>query len=90
MLILLGRIACTECKDAAAYCYRCSLVCLSVCLSVTTVSSAETAGRIEMRFWVVDTGWPKEPCIGWGGADPPKEREQVWGLFPSLKCIRQC
>jgi len=30
---LLGGITCTECKDAAC-CYRCSVVCLSVCVSV--------------------------------------------------------
>ena len=30
---LLGLLACTEYKDAV-YCYRCSVVCVSVCLSV--------------------------------------------------------
>ena len=29
-----GRIACTECKDAA-YCYGCSAVCVLVCESAT-------------------------------------------------------
>jgi len=37
----------------AAYCYRrSSVVCLSVCLSVTIVSPAKTAELIEMRFWM--------------------------------------
>jgi len=31
---LLGCIACTECKDAA-YCYRCSMVCMFVCVCWT-------------------------------------------------------
>ena len=50
-LLLLGRIACAECKDAA-YCYRCSVVrvCVCVCLVQPTVSHTKAAEPIEMSF----------------------------------------
>jgi len=51
--ILPGRIAYTGCKNAAC-CYRCSVVCVCLCLSVclldTTVSPAKTDEPIEMLF----------------------------------------
>jgi len=46
---LLGRIACTECKDATC-CYGCSVVCLCVCLLDTTVSPTKKAEPIKMPF----------------------------------------
>jgi len=48
-LQLLGRIACTQCIDAA-YCHRRSVVC--VCLLVTTVSPTRTAEPSEVPFGV--------------------------------------
>jgi len=45
-LLLLG---CTAQKDAA-YCYICSVVGVSVCLLVTTMSCAKTAEPIQMPF----------------------------------------
>jgi len=45
-LHFLGRIACMECKGAA-YCYRGSVVCVSVPYVV----------------WNVDSGWCTKPCI---------------------------
>jgi len=45
----LGRIAVLRNVDAA-YCYQCSVICPSVCLSVTIVSPATTADPIEMSF----------------------------------------
>jgi len=61
----------------AAYCYRwSSLVCRSVCLSVTIVSFAKTAEPIKMLFglwtlvgrrnYVLDEG-PDPPCRGGRG-----------------------
>ena len=58
----------------AAYSYRpSSVVCLSVCLSVTQVSPAKTAA-----VWVEDLGWPGEPCIRWGSRSP-WEGANFWG-----------
>ena len=59
---LLGRIACTECEDAAC-CYRCFVVCL---LDIT-MSCAKTDEAIEMPF-VMRVEWVKEPCIRRGDA----------------------
>jgi len=39
---ILGHTACTECKDVA-YCYRCSVVCVCVCLLDTTMSCTKAA-----------------------------------------------
>ena len=53
-----------------AYCYRqSSTACRSVCLSVSIVSPAKMAERIEMPF-EGGLGWAKEPRIRWG-PDPP-------------------
>jgi len=45
-LLLLGRIACMQCIDAV-YCYKCSVVGVSVCLSC-----AEPVKAIKMTFAV--------------------------------------
>ena len=45
----IPRIACTACNDAA-YCYRCSVVCVSVSLLDITVSCAMMAEQIEVPF----------------------------------------
>jgi len=46
----------------AAYCYtRRSMVCLSVCLSVTIMSCAQMADRDDI--WIVDLCGPKELCV---------------------------
>ena len=48
----------------ASYCYRPrSVVCRSVCLSVTVVSPAKTAESIEMSFSMWTWVDPKEPFI---------------------------
>ena len=48
----------------AAYCYRpSSVVCWSVCRSVTEVSHAKMDGD---AVWLEDSSGPKEPCITWG------------------------
>jgi len=77
---LLGHIAYTECKDAAC-CYRCSVVCLCVCLLVTTVSPTETAEPIEMPFGLWALVPPKKP---WPGSP---QKGQFCRLSPHQKCI---
>jgi len=56
--VLLGRIACTECKDAAS-CYRCGVVCPSLCVVSlkeldATVSPTKTDDPIDMRCGMKD------------------------------------
>jgi len=55
----LGRIACTQCTDAA-YCYRCSVV----CVLVATMSYAETAEAIEVSFGVWSEVGPRNHILG--------------------------
>ena len=64
---LLGRIAGTDCKDAA-YCYRCVVVC--VCLLDITMSCAETDELIEMSFGV----WTGRLRLAQGTTVPPEKR----------------
>jgi len=65
LLLLLGGIAHTAYVDAA-YCYRpSSVVCLSVCLSVTLVIPAKTAELIKMSFGLRTRVGPGEPCVRW-------------------------
>jgi len=54
----------------AAYCYRCSVVYVSVCLSDTTRSCAKTAGRIDMPFAVWTRVGPKNHVLRWGPNHP--------------------
>jgi len=59
-----------------AYSYRwCSVVCWSVCRSVTIVSHARTD---QDAVQVVNLGWPKEACIRWGFTSP-HGNGQFWG-----------
>jgi len=59
--LLLGRIACTECKDAAPF-SRCGVVCMSICLCVclldTSDNPTKTDEPIQMRFglWIMAHG----------------------------------
>ena len=61
--LLLGRIACMECKDAACCC-RCSVSCVSVCLLVTTVSPTKTAEPIEVPFAIWTQLGPGSHVLG--------------------------
>jgi len=73
-------------KDAA-YCYRCSVVCQSVCLLDTTVSPAKTAEPIEMLFGLWTRVSPES--VYWVGARiPPQRKGQFGGLSPQMKCIK--
>jgi len=80
--VFVSRAACTQCIDAA-YCYRCSVVCL--CVSVgghnrDKVSCAKTAYLIEMplRMWtfvgqrnhvLCGARFPRERAVFFGGED---------------------
>ena len=80
--LLLGRIACrpTQCIDAA-YCYRCNVVCVCVCVrlvtAVTTVSCAKTDEPIEMLFGVWT--WVGLRNYTFGGARIPQGEGQFLG-----------
>ena len=80
LLYFLGRIAYTECIDAA---YRFIVtrvstfrgVCISVCLLDMSLSCAKMAESIEMLYRGVDSGGSRQPCISEGpdlraGAQP--------------------
>jgi len=56
-------------------------VALSVGLFVTVVSPPKTAEPIEISFWAVNSGGPKERRIRWdGSSDPPYEGAIVGGM----------
>ena len=61
--------------ENAACCYRCSVVCRSVCLwvLVTTVSHAKTAEEIEMPFGMWTPGSPRNHALC-GAQIFPRER----------------
>jgi len=63
--------------EDAAYCYRRSVVCVSVCLLDITVSCAKTAEPIEMPFvlWA-RVGQKNNPVLG---PDSLKERDSFGG-----------
>jgi len=57
----------------AAYCYRpSSMVCWSVCLSLTLVSPAKTAALVEMPFGLGTWVGPRNHVLD-GGPDTPWE-----------------
>jgi len=63
----------------AAYCYRpSSVVCRSVCLSVTLVIPAKTAAPIEMPFGLRTQVGPKNHVLD-GGPDPTMGRGNFEG-----------
>jgi len=67
----------------AAYSYRpTSVVCRSVCQSVTLMSPAKTAAPIELPFGLRTWVGPGEPCIRWG-PDPPWESANFGGEWAS-------
>ena len=75
--ILKGRIACTECKDAACCC-RCSVVCLCVreCLFVGPVSSIGWTDRDAVCVW-----WAQRTIKL--GPRSCKGKEQLRGMLPT-------
>jgi len=75
--ILKGRIACTECKDAACCC-RCSVVCLCVrvCLFVRPVSSIGCTDRDAVCVW-----WAQRTIKL--GPRSCKGKEQFRGMLPT-------
>jgi len=68
MLIFLGHIACAECIDAAS-CYRCSMVGVSLCLSVGHKRESYKNGWTGRdSIWVVDSVGPRNHALGGGPA----------------------
>jgi len=63
-----GQLCCTQ--QNAVQCYRysvvCVPVCVSVCLLVTTVSCAETTEPIEMAFGLRARAEPRNRVLGEG------------------------
>ena len=72
------------------YYRRTSVVCLSVCLSATTVSPANTTERVEMPFRTWTQVMDPTNCVLDGSLDPPLEglllRGNDVGIFPA--CCR--
>ena len=83
-LLLLGCLACEDCKYAA-YSYWCNMVCVSVFPLDATVCTTATAELID-RFavWAMDSSRLKEPHIRWGPVSF-QGNGQFWGhLHPLL------
>ena len=81
--MFLGRIARTECTDAA-YCYRCFVVC--VCLLHIAMICAETDELIEVPLRL-RTRVDKTNHVLGEGPDPPRRKVifEEWGRRP-LRC----
>jgi len=79
-LLVLGVIASMDCKDAA-YCCRCSVV----CLLDTTVSLTKTDEPIEMPFGLSTRMGPGNHVLG-GGMDRPVGRGNS-GVVSPLDCV---
>ena len=82
--LLLGRIASTACEDAT-YCYRCSVVCVSVCPLDTTVCPAKMAEPIELPFGVWNWVGPGN-C---GGPSFPAFWRDIFGGNPCDAAFRR-
>jgi len=86
----LGRIVCTACKDTAS-CYRGSVVCLCVCLLVTTVIPTKMAEPTERPFGAWTRMGIRNRVLG-AGPDPPKSKRQFFlggGALPCDAAFRQ-
>ena len=69
--VLLGRIDFSRCRLFLSMLYVAwPSVCRSVCLSVTTVSCAQTAERIEMKFGMGTPGDPSNIVLKFGRGRP--------------------
>jgi len=71
LLTILGRIAYEQCIDAA-YCYECSVVCVSVFVMVITMSCADSVEPIEMSYGVWTRVGARNRVLG-GVRIPPEE-----------------
>jgi len=81
-LYLLGRIACTQSIDAA-YCCRCSVVSVCVCLSVEhNRKPHKTAELMEVPFGLKTRVGPRNYVSG-GGSDLPGEEAIQYGEISS-------
>ena len=71
--LFFNHIACMQCVPVAC-CYRCSVVCVSVCLLVTTMTCAKT---IKLPFDLCTWMGPKNRVLD-GDLHPPEEGA-IWG-----------
>ena len=91
---LLGRVTCTECKDAACY-YRCWMVCGNVCVWCVCLSVRRShelcydCWTDHDAVWDVDMDEPKEPCIRWGPDPPGKGAVFGWAVMLIVWCVLQ-
>ena len=75
LLLLLGRIACTQCIDTA-YCYRCRTV--SLCVGQTDILC--NSGWTDR-----DAVWDADSCGSKDGVKIGRIRSQLWGVI-SWRC----
>ena len=77
----LGRYCCYAASHAVC-CYRCSMICIPVCLCmcllVTTISSVKVAQVIEMPFGVQTHVGQRNSVLG--GPDPRRGRGNFGGI----------
>jgi len=79
VIIVIVRPHCSTTYVDAAYSYRpSSVVCWSICQSVTLVSPAKTAALIELPFGLRTWVGPGNHVLD-GGPDPPWEVANFWG-----------
>jgi len=79
VIIIIIRTYCSTMYVDAAYCYRpSSVVCRSVCQSVTLVSPAKMAAPIELPFGLSIWVGPVNHVLD-GGPDPPQGKAQIFG-----------
>ena len=65
-----------QCINSACY-FRCSVVCVYVCLLFTVMSCAKTAKPVEMLFGMWACVGPRNHVLG---PDPPRERGNLGHL----------
>jgi len=84
LISFLGRIVYTQCIDAAccATDVACSVVCMSLCLSVLVEQMCCAKTRCRLG---ADSYRPSEPCIRRWGRDPPRERAILGVVQPIEK-----
>jgi len=78
----------TECKDIAC-CWRCCVVCLSVCVLCVCMLDA-TAVQKWLNWSTCGLVVGARNNVSDGVPGSPLGKGQFWGLSPPLKCIRLC
>jgi len=84
--LLLGHIACMQCRNQPIVTSVLWSVCVCVCLLVTTMSCAKMAEQIKMLLGLWTWVAPRNHVLG-VGLDSPGGRGKFGGHFP-VHCIR--